>query len=360
MDRSLFLRPWRPAVFALAFAFAAGPARAQTGAPAAPQAPTLSTPALSMPALPAPALPGPAFSPPAPRGPAPSGIESGQSALYLSATLAASDTQPLRGGVKWRIYEERAQPDGTHKLVAESAEAAPQFVLPNGGYVAHAAYGLAGATRIVRLNGPNVSERVPLNAGGLKIVGMLGDTPAPTQRLSIAIYVPERGNSEAKLVMAKGRSGELIALPEGVYHIVSTLYDTSGGSTGASPGAAIATNSVVTADLRVQAGKTTEATLRHRAATMTLKLVNGPGGEALANTTFSVLTPGGDVIRELIGAFPQLALAEGEYVAIARHQGKTYQSTFKVQSNLDRDVEVLAQESSQTAKPESKPEPKAE
>jgi hypothetical protein len=75
---------------------------------------------------------------------------------------------------------------------------------------------------------------------------------------------------------------------------------------------------------------------------MTLKLVNAPGGEALANTTFSVLTPGGDVIRELIGAFPSLVLAEGEYIAIARHEGKTFQTTFNVQSTLDRDVEVVA------------------
>jgi hypothetical protein len=83
---------------------------------------------------------------------------------------------------------------------------------------------------------------------------------------------------------------------------------------------------------------------------MTLKLVNAPGGEALANTTFTVLTPGGDVIRELIGAFPQLALAEGEYVAIARYQGKTYQGVFKVGANQDRDVEVLAQNAQQDQK----------
>ncbi len=57
-----------------------------------------------------------------------------------------------------------------------------------------------------------------------------------------------------------------------------------------------------------------------------------------------MLTPGGDVIRELIGAFPSLVLAEGEYVVIARHDAKTYQSTFEVQSGMDRDVEVVAQE----------------
>ena len=78
---------------------------------------------------------------------------------------------------------------------------------------------------------------------------------------------------------------------------------------------------------------------------MTLKLVNTAGGEALANTSFSILTPGGDVIREMIGAFPSLVLAEGEYVAIARHDNKTYQATFKVVSNQDRDVDVIAQES---------------
>ncbi len=72
--------------------------------------------------------------------------------------------------------------------------------------------------------------------------------------------------------------------------------------------------------------------------------MNTAGGEALANTTFTVLTPGGDVIREMIGAFPSMVLAEGEYVVIARHDGKTFQATFTVQSALDRDVEVIAQQ----------------
>ena len=54
------------------------------------------------------------------------------------------------------------------------------------------------------------------------------------------------------------------------------------------------------------------------------------------------MTPGGDVIREMVGAFPSLVLAEGEYVVIARRNGKTWQATFSVQSTLDRDVEVIA------------------
>ena len=103
------------------------------------------------------------------------------------------------------------------------------------------------------------------------------------------------------------------------------------------------TNSIVAADIKVPSGKVLDVTLRHRYATLTLKLVNTAGAEALANTNFTILTPGGDLIRELIGAFPSLVLAEGEYVVIARHEAKTYQSTFEVQSGLDRDVEVIAQ-----------------
>lgn len=259
--------------------------------------------------------------------------------LRLSAVLTGGDAASVREGLVWRIFEEAAQNDGSRRLVAESHEATPLQPLPDGVYIVHAAFGLAGATRRVAIEGRNISERLVLNAGGLKLVDTLGETQIPSQRLSISIYVPERGNSEAKLVLANAKAAEIICLPEGSYHIVSTLLDTTQGSQGENN----ATNSVVTADLRVPAGKVIEATLRHRAATMTLKLVNAAGGEALANTSFSVLTPGGDVIRELIGAFPSLVLAEGEYVAIARREGKTYQTTFKVQSTQDHDVEILTQ-----------------
>jgi hypothetical protein len=273
--------------------------------------------------------------------PGPLPVESGRGTLYLSALLAAGDTQPVRAGLKWRIFDEAAEADGSHKLVAESKDAAPAMPLPEGTYIVHAALGLAGATKRVRINAEPVSERLVLNAGALRITGLLGDQAINPSKLRISIYVPERGNSEAKLVVANAKASEPIGLPEGIYHVVSTLLDVTG------PGAlaqsnATTTNSVINADLRVQAGKLTDASLRHRAAVMTLKLVSNPGGEALANTAFTILTPGGDVIRELIGAFPSLVLAEGEYVAIARHDSKTYQTLFKVVSTLDHDVEIIA------------------
>ena len=185
----------------------------------------------------------------------------------------------------------------------------------------------------------------------------MAEEPIEPSKLSLAIYVPQGRNPEGKLVYAKAKAGDVIGLPEGTYHIVSTYLDTVGGrflasagapSTGKSaapaPPTTLPTNSIVNADIKVVSGKLVDVTLRHRCATLTLKLVNKPGGEALANSTFTVLTPGGDVIRELIGAFPSLVLAEGEYAVVARHDAKTYQSTFEVKSGMDRDIEVVAEE----------------
>ena len=263
--------------------------------------------------------------------------------LYLSALLSTRDTQPIgKAPIRWRIFEEKVDAQGRHKMAGMSVDPSPSFTLPVGTYIVHAALDLASAMRRVTVTTQASSERLVLNAGSMRIVGMLGDKPINPAKLSISIFVPEAGNSEAKLVLSSAKAGELIGLPEGNYHVVSTLLDTAGYAGAQKSGVGNKTNSVVSADLKVAAGKLTDATLRHRSAVMTLKLVNDSGGEALADTAFTILTPGGDVIRELIGAFPSLVLAEGEYVAIARHDAKTYQTTFKVSSTLDRDVEVLA------------------
>jgi len=354
----------------------AAPAPAQTGSSAAPapaEAPPVSPPATSgqtapIPVAPAPAAPAqpapadatpaqaaPAETPPAPdqaRTPTPEA----QATLRLSAGLNGG-ISPLTGGLRWRIFATTPEEDGTHPLIAESSMAEPTMTLAPGDYVVHAAFGLASATRRVKLGADVRSERLMLSAGALKVEGTVAGQPIDPSKLSLSIYVPEGRNPEGKLVYSKAKPGEIVGLPEGSYHIVSTYLDmtsakfstnpqTSASAKAAAAGAsaALPSNSIVTADIRIPSGKLIDVTLRHRCASLTLKLVNHPGGEALPNTTFTVLTPGGDVIRELMGAFPSLVLAEGEYVAIARHDAKTYQSTFMVKSGMDHDVEVVAQQ----------------
>lgn len=261
--------------------------------------------------------------------------------LSLSAAFSA-EAPRITAGLSWRVFNAAPGDDGRHTLVARSSEPTPVFSLPTGDYLVHTSYGLVGSVRRISVSGGAQSERIVLNAGGLRITGMLGDVRLASERVSIAIFVPEGNNPQGKLVARDVRADQVVRLPEGPYHIISTYMDTLAPGAPPSP-----TNSVVDADVRIEAGRLTEATLRHRAAQITLKLVNAPGGEALANTAFTILTPGGDVIREMIGAFPSIPLAEGEYVAIARRDGRTYQGAFQVRTGRDRDVEILARDTPQ-------------
>ena len=259
--------------------------------------------------------------------------------LTLSAMLSGA-AAPLASGLHWRIYGGEANADGDFPLVRESPLPQPVMTIPRGEYVVHVAFGLASAAQRVFLDGDSRNLQLQLKAGGLRIGGALGDKPIEAARLSIDIYVPERNNPVAKLVYSKARAGDVIGVPEGTYHIASTLLQPSGLGKGAPAGAP--TNSTASGEVKVSSGKIVDVTLRHRFANATLKLVGAPGAEAVANTSFTVLTPGGDLIGELIGAFPSITLAEGDYVAVARHDQKTYQAEFTVKSGQDADVEVLA------------------
>lgn len=263
--------------------------------------------------------------------PDPKPIQPAQSQTAPLASLAlaaqfAGDRRPIRSGLVWRILSETA--DGTPpRIVARSTDAEPVFSLEPGTYLLHAAYGFASGTKRVTLASQGLRDQVSISAGGLSLAGSIGDAPIAPAQLSFSVFVPLQGNSEGRLVVDKAKAGELIRLPEGTYHVVSTYGDS---------------NAIQRADVKVESGKVTDATLHHRAARVTLKLVASPGGEAFAGTAFSVLTPGGDVIREAIGAFPQVILAEGDYVLIARQEGQVHSRDFKVESGLDRDIEVLA------------------
>jgi hypothetical protein len=245
--------------------------------------------------------------------------------LTLSALLSGPGV-PLQDGLTWRIFDDRGE--GTRPVVvARSNDAEPHFTLPPGAYVATVTYGFASASKRIVLGGQSATDTLRVAAGALRLSGAVGDVKIPADQVTFAVFVPVGTNSEGRLVRSGIKTGELLRLPEGTYHVVSTYGES---------------NAIQRADLKVENGKVTEATLNHRAATVTLKLVAAPGAEAFAGTAFSVLTPGGDTIREAIGAFPQVTLAEGDYVLIARHDGQVFSREFKVESGLDRDIEAIA------------------
>ena len=265
-------------------------------------------------------------SPPAPVTQMPM-VPAGQVALALSARFG-KDAAPIEGGLTWRVYSAKAEPGGGFKLLKEDKSPAPTLVLPAGAYIVHVGFGLATAVKPVTLRGSTVTENFDLPAGGLRIEGRVGDVRVPAGQISFDVYKGSQFEAGDRRPIAEHvMTGDVVVVPEGTYYIVSNYGDA---------------NSVVRSDIRVAAGKLTDVTVNHRAAAITLKLVGEKGGEALANTAWSVLTPGGDVIKESIGAFPRVILAEGEYRAIARNEGKVFEREFKVVAGVDGDVVVTA------------------
>jgi hypothetical protein len=267
--------------------------------------------------------PTPAPPPAAPPAIAPAG--------HASLTLGARfgrDLPVIPNGLHWRIYPGRIE-QGALRPIKEDRGASPTFALPAGSYVIHVGFGLASATRAVQLrSGEAQREIFDLLAGGLRIEGKVGDARIPNGQISFDLY---RGSQfepgDKRPIVQAAQPGDVVLVPEGTYHIISNYGDV---------------NATVRSDIRVQSGKLTDATITHRAAVITLKLVNDAGGEARADTQWSVLTPGGDVIKESNGAFPRVILAEGEYRAIARNDNQTYERPFKVVTGVDTEVEVLA------------------
>jgi hypothetical protein len=255
-------------------------------------------------------------------------VPAGQVALALSARFG-KDAPVIDGGLTWRVYSAKRDTTGTYRLIKEDKSPAPTLVLPSGAYIVHVGFGLATAVKPVTLSGQTVHADFDLPAGALRLEGRVGDVRIPAGQVSFDVYKGSQFEpGDRRPIAERVMTGNVVVVPEGTYYIVSNYGDA---------------NSVVRSDIRVQAGKLTDITVTHRAAAITLKLVADKGGEALASTAWSVLTPGGDVIKESIGAFPRVILAEGEYRAIARNEGKVFEREFKVVTGVDGDVEVLAQ-----------------
>ena len=251
-------------------------------------------------------------------------IQAGESELILEARLA-EDSPPLTHGVTWRVFASQLNADGTLPLLATSMGGTTSFQLQGGTYYVHAAYGRAGAVKRIDMRGKPVIEPLSLDAGGLRLTAVIGeDTPADPEDVAFEIYKDADDGERVRLV-DDADENPVLRLNAGTYHVVSR-YGT--------------VNAIVRADIQVNAGKLTEATIRHMGAEVTLKLVEQEGGEALANTQWTVLTPAGDILHESVGAFPSIILAEGSYTAFARHGDQNYTRDFEIEAGIDRDVEV--------------------
>ena len=257
--------------------------------------------------------------------------------VTLTAELVDKGPQVTRGLV-WRIFGPQAGSDGKLPLIASARGGTSVFQLEPGSYLVHASYGRAGATKRITVGKEPKKEVVVLDAGGLKLDGVLpSGKHIPPDKLRFSIYEAGPGaDGERALIIPNVRPDVVVRLNAGTYHVISKY-----GSV----------NAVIRSDIRVEAGKLTEATVEHRAAQLTMKLVREHGGEAIADTSWSVLTDSGDVVRESVGAFATMVLAEGDYTVVAKNREHVYQRELTVEAGNDEEVEVLTSDTGQQQAP---------
>ncbi len=246
--------------------------------------------------------------------------------LLLDARLT-EESGAVADGMVWRVFGAQAGLDGKLPLIAMARGGPARFDLEPGSYLVHAAFGRADATARIDLGAETQTKSMVLNAGGIRLEAMLPDgSTVHRSELRFDIYrtVTE---GERVIVAPDVPPGKTVRLPAGTYHIVSSYGDV---------------NANIRADLVVDAGQLTEASIEHRAAQVTLNLVRSEDGYPLADTAWSVVGVSGDVLAEHVGAYPEMILAAGEYTVVAKHREQIYQRDIVVEAGRDVTVRVMA------------------
>jgi hypothetical protein len=258
----------------------------------------------------------------------PKGGGGGAAELSLAAFLT-EESQVIQQGLVWRVFREKSGVDGKHTLVSTSRDPNPTLRLEPGSYLVNVALGRANLTRKVTVTGDQpAQERFVLNAGGLRVVPVLaGGGTANARAVTYDVQSDERDqHGERVKVVTGAKAGVVLRLNAGIYSIVSTYGDA---------------NAVARADVSVEAGKLSEVTLTHPAAQVSLKLVTREGGDAIADTHWSLANAQGDTVKESSGALPSHILAPGAYSARATHAGRLYKRDFAVKAGDNALVEVI-------------------
>jgi hypothetical protein len=282
----------------------------------------------------------PAETPAPPEEPAPAPAPADQATNAAAAAEAvALDPQPVTltaqitedgtsipEGLVWRIFDTKTDASGELALAAKSDDATANLELAPGQYVVHVAYGRAQATDTLEVHEGQNTKSMVLDAGAMRLnAAVTGDVSIPINLLRFDIF-SSGSESDRTLVAQNMSANDIVTLNAGTYHVVSYFGDV---------------NAVVRADLRVEPGELTDATLYHRAAQISFKLVTEEGGEAIADVEWTVKTASGDTVFTNIGAFPATVLAEGDYLVLAKRGETVFSREFEVAPGQGKEIEVL-------------------
>ena len=125
----------------------------------------------------------------------------------------------------------------------------PTTGLMPGDYLVNAAYGLSNITKQIKVeSGRSIEETFVLNTGALRLSAALADNdPLPAGAVHFDIMSDDEDQfGNRRTILGNAKPGLTIRLNAGAYHIVSLYGDA---------------NATVRADVTVEPGKLTEATV---------------------------------------------------------------------------------------------------
>lgn len=245
-------------------------------------------------------------------------------------TLSAKITEEgaiIPQGLTWRVFAASANSSGQLELVEKSDDSVAIFSLPPGDYVVHVAYGRAQASDTVRVDPKPTTRTLVLDSGALRLsAAIIGELEIAVDDLRFDILGTSDSGQDGEMIAENITPETLIHLNAGVYQVVSYFGDV---------------NAQVRADLRVEPGQLTDATLYHRAAPISFKLVSESGGEAIADVDWTIKSANGETLYTSFGAFPATILSEGDYTVFAKRGSNVYNRDFQIHPGIKREIEVL-------------------
>ncbi len=189
---------------------------------------------------------GDALMPPVSGAPAAAPGDTTPQNVVLTAEITEKGAK-ISDGLVWRIFDTKPDKNGQLAMVAKSEQASPTVKLPPGDYVVHVAFGRAQSSDTLTVAPGTNSKQMILDAGGLRLnAAIAGDIPIPIGLLHFDVFTAGASDADRTLVADKVSANDILTLNAGTYHIVSYFGDL---------------NATVRADLRVEPGQLTDATL---------------------------------------------------------------------------------------------------
>lgn len=248
--------------------------------------------------------------------------------VTLTAKVSSEGTV-IPSGLVWRIFSATPDSDGEPTLVETVEMPTAAISLSPGEYLVHVAYGNAQQTQTILVDQSPSAHIVVLEAGGLKLhASIAGEIAIPEEQMQFRVFPEGEAADPRAAIVTNLQPNEIMYLNAGIYHVVSQFG---------------AQNAKAEANLRVEPGLLTEATLYHDAAEINLRLVSEEGGDAIADVEWTIKDANGLTVFSELSAFPTAVLAEGDYTVLARQGNGVFNRDFAVQAGPARELEILTQ-----------------